>query len=525
MIIIHSSFVRRIKIAGIVALISGLMAATTAMIFDLSLVGKMHAPVKPAHVDQLRFLSLLQGGQGKVAFEKAFIQGDILFDSQLNSLDGIGANVGQGQRFTRLPRADLTGPGEWANHFPKRSTGPNAQACVECHSVPATDGAGSISANAIRDPEHSGDVRKMIQRNPPHIFGAGALQRVAEEMTEQLHALRANLGRSVQLSGMPATIDLLAKGVNFGRLSAVPGGNTAVFSTVAVEGINSDLVVRPFQWKGTVASLRDFNRGAMHNELGMQAIELVGEGVDGDGDGVVNEMTVGDITALTIYTAAQPRPMTKIEINQFGLLPAPLTITEVREIQHGQSVFNQIGCATCHLQTMTLLDPIFREPSNNPNYRDSRFPSGALARAAGVRADMPIQFDLSRDHPGNIFVIRNALVRLGALRRLVNAPGYAVDLYSDLKRHYMGTGLAESIDEAGTGAATWLTKPLWGVGMTAPYMHDGRATTLTEAILEHGGEAVVSADNFRRLATQDQLDLIMFLDNLTLIKGGLPVGF
>lgn len=61
--------------------------------------------------------------------------------------------------------------------------------------------------------------------------------------------------------------------------------------------------------------------------------------------------------------------------------------------------------------------------------------------------------------------------------------------------------------------------------MTAPYMHDGRATTLTEAILEHGGEAIVSADNFRRLATQDQLDLMLFLDNLTLIKGGLPVGF
>ncbi|MEI6128619.1 MAG: hypothetical protein WCR59_00980, partial [Planctomycetota bacterium] len=64
MIINHSSFVRRIKVVGIVALISGLTAATTAMIFDLSLVGKLHAPVKPAHVDQLRFLSLLQAGQG-----------------------------------------------------------------------------------------------------------------------------------------------------------------------------------------------------------------------------------------------------------------------------------------------------------------------------------------------------------------------------------------------------------------------------------------------------------------------------
>ena len=146
------------------------------------------------------------------------------------------------------------------------------------------------------------------------------------------------------------------------------------------------------------------------------------------------------------------------------------------------------------------------------------------SRTLGVRSDLPVSFDLTRDHPGNIFVVNNQMVFLGALRRLPGTQGAAVDLYSDLKRHYMGTGLAESIDEVGTGAATWLTKPLWGVGITAPYMHDGRATTLTEAILEHGGEAAIARDSFRKLTTQDQLDLLLFLDNLTLLKGGLPLG-
>jgi hypothetical protein len=494
------------------------------MIYDLTLVGNLHAPMVPAHLDQASLVTLLQTGRGKIAFEKAFLQGDRLFDTTFNALDGGGANVGKGQRYTRIPRADLTGATEWASHVPARATGPNAAACTECHSLPAADGAGPAVANVVRDPMHSADVSQMIQRNTPHIFGAGALQRVAEEMTEQLHLLRTNLGRSVQANNAAASVNLIAKGVNFGRLSAAPSPNGPVFDTTQVDGVSVDLVVRPFQWKGSVASLREFNRGATHNEIGMQAVEMVGDGVDGDGDGVTNELTVGDITALTIYTAAQPRPVTKLELNQYGLLADPLTNTQIQQIGHGRIVFNQIGCATCHVPMLPLVDPIFREPSANPNYRDGRFPSGAVPRTLGVRSDLPVTFDLTRDHPGNIFVVNNQMVFMGALRRLPGTQGAAVDLYSDLKRHYMGTGLAESIDEVGTGAATWLTKPLWGVGITAPYMHDGRATTLTEAILEHGGEAAIARDSFRKLTTQDQLDLLLFLDNLTLLKGGLPLG-
>ena len=62
----------------------------------------------------------------------------------------------------------------------------------------------------------------------------------------------------------------------------------------------------------------------------------------------------------------------------------------------------------------------------------------------------------------------------------------------------------------------FLTENLWGVGSTAPYLHDGRATTLTEAILEHGGEAAASKTAFTRLSTQEQSDVIAYLDNLVL---------
>ena len=75
-----------------------------------------------------------------------------------------------------------------------------------------------------------------------------------------------------------------------------------------------------------------------------------------------------------------------------------------------------------------------------------------------------------------------------------------------------------TIDETGVGASVWLTKELWGVGSTAPYLHDGRATTLTEAILAHGGEAARSRRAFRRMSPNQQKALIAFLDNLVLFK-------
>ena len=93
-----------------------------------------------------------------------------------------------------------------------------------------------------------------------------------------------------------------------------------------------------------------------------------------------------------------------------------------------------------------------------------------------------------------------------------------VEIYSDLKRHDMGPGLAESIDETGCGSSVLLTRSLWGLGSTAPYLHDGRATTVTEAILEHGGEATASNAAFQALATPKQKDLVAFLESLVLYK-------
>lgn len=361
----------------------------------------------------------------------------------------------------------------------------------------------------------------MIQRSTPHMFGAGAVQRLAEEMTEALQAARDEAVRQACAGGQPVRRPLTAKGVGFGMISvfrtSVRPCTTRV-DTSALLGVDKDLVVRPFQWKGSVAFLRDFNRDASHNELGMQPAELVGDGVDADFDGVADEMSIGDQTSLAVYLAAQPRPTTKQELASLGLI-APLSAAEDAAIQRGRDVFRQAQCATCHVPRLLLNDPLFSEPSQNPNYRDARFPGGQDPLARGVSPLLPITFDLTQDQPDNVLTDGAGQVtfRLGSLRKDPSGRG-VVELFGDLKRHDMGPGLAESIDETGCGASTFLTENLWGVGTTAPYLHDGRATTITEAILAHGGEAGPSQAAFTTLPLGAQRDLVAFLESLVLFK-------
>jgi hypothetical protein len=507
------------------ALLASLILASTsvtawAIVTNLGLVALLHEPATEEHGDQLELLTLVESNQDAQAFTLAFDTGDELFETRFNALDGGGANVGQGQRFTRVPRADLAGPGEWAKHTPARATGPNAETCLACHNEPVNDGAGLASSNVHRDPRHSGNLGSFIQRNTPHLFAPGAIQRLAEEMTEELHRARTNLVNRVCSNGGSASTQLTAKGISFGVLKVTRTGTNpcrTTFDTSQVTGVSADLVVRPFQWKGSVAFVRDFNRDASHNELGMQAVEMNGDGVDGDGDGVANEMTIGDQTALAVYMAAQPRPTTKLELNDLGLLDPPLTTAQKQQINRGRDTFSSIGCARCHTPRLKINDPIFSEPSQNPNFRDAVFPGGQDPVAVGVDPSFPVTFDLTRDQPDNQVTVNGRLVRLGSLK--TDDEGRAiVELLGDLRRHDMGPGLAESIDEVGTGASVFLTENLWGVGSTAPYLHDGRATTLTEAILEHGGEASNARSTFVGLSTSAQRDVIAFLENLVLFR-------
>jgi CxxC motif-containing protein (DUF1111 family) len=89
------------------------------------------------------------------------------------------------------------------------------------------------------------------------------------------------------------------------------------------------------------------------------------------------------------------------------------------------------------------------------------------------------------------------------------------DIYTDFKRHDVGVGFYER-NWDGTMQTQFLTRPLWGVGSTAPYGHDGRSMTLNDVILRHGGEAQASRDAFAALTPFQSNNLMTFLNSLIL---------
>ncbi|MGX9962918.1 di-heme oxidoreductase family protein [Roseomonas sp. F4] len=92
--------------------------------------------------------------------------------------------------------------------------------------------------------------------------------------------------------------------------------------------------------------------------------------------------------------------------------------------------------------------------------------------------------------------------------------------YSDLLLHDMGEGLADHRPEGAANGREWRTPPLWGIGRTeavsgrVQLLHDGRARSLLEAILWHGGEAQAARDAVAAMAPEDRAALIAFLESL-----------
>ncbi|MBO6810651.1 MULTISPECIES: di-heme oxidoreductase family protein [Marinobacter] len=92
--------------------------------------------------------------------------------------------------------------------------------------------------------------------------------------------------------------------------------------------------------------------------------------------------------------------------------------------------------------------------------------------------------------------------------------------YTDLLLHDMGPALADGRDEFLANGSEWRTPPLWGIGLAqvvnpqAGFLHDGRARTLEEAVLWHGGEATTAAEHYRKMSSGDRSALIDFLNSL-----------
>jgi len=314
--------------------------------------------------------------------------------------------------------------------------------------------------------------------NPPFVWGAGGVELVAKEMTMQLQELKKKA-----VEHPYEWIPLVAHEVSFGYI--LWDKEAMEFDTTKVEGVEPDLVVRPFGRKGNNATIRKFDTGALMFHQGMFPVEIVGH-KDNDGDGVIDEILEGDLSVLHIFSVALEKP--------YAL---PITTTQ---IDWGFKLFKDIGCATCHVPTIDTFGRVV--PVSLPEDETNPW------------KDVFYQVDISKP-PASFPIVGH---------------GVRVDMFSDLKRHYMGKELAES-----TGDPLdpfFITPRLWGVADTAPYLHDSRALTLTDAIVLHGGEAAPASQKFQDLADADKIALLTFLRTLKVPKnpnsdlmddaGGLP---
>jgi CxxC motif-containing protein (DUF1111 family) len=98
--------------------------------------------------------------------------------------------------------------------------------------------------------------------------------------------------------------------------------------------------------------------------------------------------------------------------------------------------------------------------------------------------------------------------------------GQTIHPFTDLLLHDMGDALADGRPDFEASGREWRTPPLWGIGLTevvnrhTRFLHDGRARSIEEAVLWHGGEAESSRTSFTRLPKSDRDALLRFLQSL-----------
>jgi hypothetical protein len=400
-----------------------------------------------------------------------------MFATQFRKADGYGDGP--------MDPANTTDPGGrpmlQGNGTFLRVNGLDSQSCLDCHAVlsndampfiPGVGGAGGLNNSAmfmtraidVQDALGNGFAAfdgRLI--NPPALFGTGGVQLVAKEMTVTLQQLKR---QAVRHPGKK--IVLRAKGIDFGSISA---DSTGAIDTQDVFGVDGDLVVRPFGRKGEFASVRGFDLGALMFHLGMQPVEVVGEGVDADRDNIANEVGIGEVSALEIFVTTQETP------RQLRMGPAE---------KSGLQNFRRVGCADCHQPAMRT-----------------------------ARSELRYSFPEVPDDPSqNVFFVADLTDEPPAFERSKRG-GIVVPMFSDLKRHDMGDELAEDFHGATERRnREFITAKLWGVADTSPYLHDGRALTLNEAILLHGGEAAAARDAYDGLDDRKKNQVLLFLRTL-----------
>lgn len=224
------------------------------------------------------------------------------------------------------------------------------------------------------------------------------------------------------------------------------------------------LVLGRFGWKAGVATVREQTARALSNDMGLSSPLLP----EPWGDCTTEQATCRDAPDGEEPGIRDGRELDGQSLDLLAFYARNLAVPARRDVDDpqvlaGKAVFYQAGCPACH----------------RPNFVTARL----------------------TDRPEQSFQL--------------------IWPYTDLLLHDLGEGLADGFAEGRATGREWRTAPLWGVGLTATvgggqglYLHDGRARSLLEAILWHGGEALAARDQVIALPKEERDALISYLESL-----------
>jgi CxxC motif-containing protein (DUF1111 family) len=371
----------------------------------------------------------------------------------------------------------------------------NAQSCRECHQTPVSGASSQVSELRVghndtkgqfQNPEipinHGADIikgRSLINDRAICPSGASATMEIQERVpdAEKIRTFRGSLSLLgdgfVEAVADQTFIDLAKeqcqkhRGKICGQVLYVP----------IVEAPGETGVGR-FGWKDQHASLLSFSGDAYLNEMG-----------------ITNRLQPDEVTNLCNTAQEpndQPGPDGLSDIDHFARFiratKAPardLVLSITQNVKQGEVIFTKIGCATCHVPTLTT--------------------ASAGTKINGGTFTVSDALGQKTFHPYGDFLLHNVDTGDGIVQSMTEHYG---------KKMYSITWKSLSIPEFQNSANKIRTAPLWGVRLRSRLMHDGASLTFTDAILRHRGEAHDITEKFEKLKAAEKEALLEFLRSL-----------
>jgi CxxC motif-containing protein (DUF1111 family) len=342
--------------------------------------------------------------------------------------------------------------------------------------APAT-GLGPIFNNVSCASCHSGDGRGRLE-NALKRIGSSADDYLAHQGGPQIQdrAIPGALAEVVP-AGAAVSLRLPPPVFGMGLIEAIP--ESAVLALADPDDSDGDGISGRPNWVsassyvphntpggGTDVRLGRFGRKAQVSNLVQQVVEAYHQdiGITSEFRVAENENPLAGLTGTATDHVADPEvPSSTVQavIHYVRALAPPAPGAETARRAEGRTLFQQIGCASCHV----------------PSLQTATSPLAALSSRAA-------------------------------------------ELYSDLLLHDMGPELADNRPDGLASGREWRTTPLWGLRLMRQFldgdaflMHDGRASTVEEAIRMHGGEARASRDAFVGLTPAQRAALLDFVES------------